>query len=166
LSEVELLQWLEATDLSVWIRESSSLWAYPAILIAHTIGLGYLVGINAAVDLRLLGLSPGLPIEPLRHFFKYIWWGFWINAISGVLLVTRDPVNVFRNPAFPFKMALIALAILVLFRLSKAVRSSAIESGPVAGRLKLMAALSVVCWLGAIVAGRLMAYVAPRPGLG
>ena len=163
---MELLLWLESTELSVWIRESSSLWAYPAILIAHTIGLGYLVGINAAVDMRLLGLSPGLPIEPLRHFFKYIWWGFWINTISGALLVARDPVNVFRNPAFPIKMALIALAIVVLFRLSKAVRSSLIESGPVPTRLKVLAALSVFCWLGATVAGRLMAYVAPRPGVG
>jgi hypothetical protein len=163
---MEFLMWLESTELSTWIRESSSLWAYPAILIAHTIGLGYLVGINAAVDLRLLGLSPGLPIEPLRHFFRYIWWGFWINAISGVLLVTRDPVNVFRNPAFPIKMALIALAIFVLFRLGKAVRSSEIESGPVSSNLRVLAAISVFCWLGAIVAGRLMAYVAPRPGLG
>jgi hypothetical protein len=163
---MEFLMWLESTELSTWIRESSSLWAYPAILIAHTIGLGYLVGINAAVDMRLLGLSPGLPIEPLRHFFKYIWWGFWINAISGALLVARDPVNVFRNPAFPIKMALIALAIIVLFRLSKAVRSSLIESGSVPTKLRVLAAISVVCWLGAIVAGRLMAYVAPRPGLG
>jgi hypothetical protein len=161
---MEFLKWLEMTDLSVWIRESSSLWAYPAILIAHTIGLGYLVGINAAVDMRLMGLSPGLPIEPLRHFFKYIWFGFWINAISGVLLVTRDPVNVFKNPAFPIKMLMIALAIVILFRLKKAVVSSVIESGPVPKGLKILAALSVVCWLGAIIAGRLMAYVAPRPG--
>ena len=161
---MEFLHWLETTDFSVWIRESSSLWAYPAVLIAHTIGLGYLVGINAAVDMRLLGLSPGLPIEPLRHFFKFIWWGFWINAISGLMLVARDPVNVVRNPAFFIKLALIAAAVTVLFRLQKAVRSSAIESGPVASNLKVMAALSVVFWLGAITAGRLMAYVAPRPG--
>ena len=88
------------------------------------------------------------------------------NAISGILLVTRDPVNVFRNPAFPIKMLLIAFAIILLFRLGKAVRSSTIESGPVSSNLKLLAALSVICWLGAIVAGRLMAYVAPRPGVG
>jgi len=163
---MEFLMWLESTDLSTWIRESSSLWAYPAILIAHTIGLGYLVGINAAVDMRLLGLSPGLPIEPLRHFFKYIWWGFWINAISGLLLVTRDPVNVFKNPAFPIKMLLIFIAVYILSRLGKAVASSSVESGPVPSNLKWMAALSAFCWLGAIVAGRLMAYVAPRPGLG
>ena len=161
----EFLAWLESTEFSTWIRESSSLWAYPAILIAHTIGLGYLVGINAAIDLRLLGLSPGLPIEPLRHFFKYIWWGFWINALSGLLLVARDPVQVFRNPAFYYKIAFIAIAIIILFRLGKAVASSSIESGPVSSGLKMMAAVSAICWFGATVAGRLMAYVAPRPGL-
>ena len=163
---MEFLKWLEMTDFSVWIRESSSLWAYPAVLIAHTIGLGYLVGINAAVDMRLLGLSPSLPIEPLRHFFKYIWWGFWINAISGLMLVARDPVNVFRNPAFPIKIAFIAIAVFILTRLQKAVASSSIEQGPVAPRMKLLAAASAACWVVAIVAGRLMAYVAPRPGHG
>jgi len=163
---MEFLKWLEMTDFSVWIRESSSLWAYPAVLIAHTIGLGYLVGINAAVDMRLLGLSPNLPIEPLRHFFKYIWLGFWINAISGLMLVARDPVNVFRNPAFPIKIACIAVAVFILSRLKKAVDSSSVEQGSVATRVKWLAAASVACWLGAIVAGRLMAYVAPRPGLG
>lgn len=163
---MEFLKWLEMTDFSVWIRESSSLWAYPAVLIAHTIGLGYLVGLNAAVDMRLLGLSPRLPIEPLRHFFKYIWWGFWINAISGLMLVARDPVNVFRNPAFPIKIAFIAVAVVILSRLQKTVASSRMEAGPVAPRMKMLAAASVICWLGAITAGRLMAYVAPRPGLG
>jgi hypothetical protein len=161
---MEFLMWLEQTEFSTWIRESSSLWAYPAILIAHTIGLGYLVGINAVVDMRILGLSPGLPIEPLRHFFKYIWFGFWINAISGLLLVTRDPVGVFKNPAFPFKMAFIAIAIFVLFRQQKAVVSSMVESGPVPSRERWLAWISVACWTGAIIAGRLMAYVAPRPG--
>ena len=162
---MEFLMWLEQTEFSTWIRESSSLWAYPAILIAHTIGLGYLVGITAAVDMRLLGLSPGLPIEPLRHFFKYIWFGFWINTVSGLMLVARDPVNVFRNPAFPIKMALIAIAIFILFRQQKAVTSSMVEQGPVPASDRWMAAASVLCWVGAIVAGRLMAYVAPRPGL-
>jgi hypothetical protein len=163
---MEFLMWLESTEFSTWIRESSSLWAYPAILIAHTIGLGYLVGLNAAIDLRLLGLSPGLPIEPLRHFFKYIWVGFWINTISGLMLVARDPVNVFRNPAFPIKIAFIAVGVFILFRQQRALAASHVESGPAPMSERLMAAASLLCWLGAIVAGRLMAYVAPRPGLG
>lgn len=46
-------RWLESTPVSVWINESPSLFAFPAILAAHTVGLGLLAGLSSALDLRL-----------------------------------------------------------------------------------------------------------------
>ena len=43
--------WIESSALSVWIRESN--WAFPIVLIFHTVGLAFLVGVNVAVDVRL-----------------------------------------------------------------------------------------------------------------
>ena len=37
---------LEATSLSTWLRESPSLWAFPFVLILHTVGLAFFVGAN------------------------------------------------------------------------------------------------------------------------
>ena len=60
-----ILEWLQATSFGAWVRESRSIWAYPSILTAHTIGLAVLVGANTVLNLRLLGVYGAAPIEPL-----------------------------------------------------------------------------------------------------
>ena len=80
---VQFLVWLQETPFSRWVAASTSLWAYPSILTAHTVGLGILVGGNIAVDLRLLGFLPGTPLAPFERLFPVMWAGFWINALSG-----------------------------------------------------------------------------------
>ena len=40
-----------------------------------------------------------------------------------------------------------------------------LDHGPVSGRAKMLAWASLACWFCAIVAGRLIAYVGPVPGL-
>jgi len=44
--------WLEQTSLAVWIGQSTSFFAYPAILLLHTIGLTLVAGVNCVVALR------------------------------------------------------------------------------------------------------------------
>ena len=79
--------WMEQTPLSLWVRESGSVWAYPTVLFFHTAGLALLVGMNAAVDARILGVAKELPLHPLEKLFPFMWTGFWINAFSGVVLL-------------------------------------------------------------------------------
>jgi hypothetical protein len=52
-----VLQWLEATRLSILIREGDTIWGYPTILTLHTFGMGLLVGPAAVIDLLLLGIG-------------------------------------------------------------------------------------------------------------
>ena len=70
---------LENSAFGTWVRESSSLWAYPAILFLHTLGLGFLVGLNAAIDLRILGVARKMPLAPLEKFFRSCGVAFWVN---------------------------------------------------------------------------------------
>ena len=58
--------WIETTALSTMLRESPSLWAFPFVLILHTVGLAFLVGANVALDVRVLGLARGVPLRTLR----------------------------------------------------------------------------------------------------
>ena len=51
---VNVLIWLERNDLSVWIRETPSVFAFPFILFLHTLGLAMLAGISVAIDVWLL----------------------------------------------------------------------------------------------------------------
>ena len=59
------LLWLESTSLSVWMREEPSIWAFPFILSLHTIGLGFVAGINAVIALRIPSSKPPA-VKPSR----------------------------------------------------------------------------------------------------
>ena len=60
---MDLLAAIENTGLGTWVRESTSIWAYPTIIFMHSVGLTIIVGLNAAIDLRLLGVAPRLPLK-------------------------------------------------------------------------------------------------------
>ena len=60
------LAWIEDSELSNWIRGSDSLFAFPAIITLHTIGMGLLAG-GTAIALRLLGFAPGMPLQPMAR---------------------------------------------------------------------------------------------------
>jgi hypothetical protein len=162
---MEFLAWLEATSLGTWVRESSSLWAYPAILFLHTVGLGFLVGTNVVIDLRLLGYASRLPIAPMERFYRIMWLGFGINAASGVALLIADATTKLTNPVFYIKMAFITLAVLNMVVVRRRVFGDpALDAQPVPPSGRLLAAASIVFWTGAITAGRLMAYFGPVSG--
>jgi hypothetical protein len=164
---VEFLTWLENLQFSAWIRESGSIWAYPLVLSLHAMGMSFIVGVSFAVDLRILGFGQGLPLRPFEKFFPYMWLGFWVNTISGVILLIADATTKFANYVFYIKMAFIVVAVWLIGRIRRTVFSHAelVESDHAPGSAKALAALSIFCWLGAITAGRLMAYLGPVSGL-
>jgi hypothetical protein len=160
---MNVLLWLSKTAPAVWGRESESVWAYPTILFLHTFGLGILVGFTTAIDFRVLGFSRELPLAPLRRFFKYVWFGFWVNAASGTMLLIMAPGKL-ANPAFLVKMTCITLGVVDLMWLKREVFDAGIDTiggaratASLLGRI--LAAVSLVLWAGAITAGRLMAYI-------
>ena len=155
--------WIEATMLSTWLRESPSLWVFPLVLILHTVGLAFFVGANLAWDVRVLGFSVGIPIDALERYFLVMWTGFWINAVSGVLLLIAYPTKALTNPLFYAKLVLIGLGVVVALRIRRDVRSAGGDSSILfpAG-VRALAATSLACWLLVIVAGRLLAYTCTR----
>ena len=157
------LLWLEATSLSTWVREATTVFAFPAILSCHTVGMGLSAGINAALAIRILGAARGIPIHEMRRFFPVMWFGFWLNAVSGVLLLIAYPTKALTNPLFYFKLTLIALAVWFVELIGRRVFRFPIAPGaPMPGRAKAFAAGSIALWAGAITAGRLLAYTYTR----
>jgi hypothetical protein len=155
---VEFLKALETSGLSVWVRESGSLWSFPGILLAHTYGMGIMVGVILAVDLSILGFVPALPLEPLKKFFPLVWAAFWLNAITGTILLAADATTKLTNPDFGVKMAFIVLAVINQRMIQRRLFSEPPSTSSPANA-KMLAWTSIVCWLGAITAGRLLAYV-------
>src|SRR5205814_3182453 len=110
---------IEETGLSSWIRDSPSIFAFWFILSVHAIGMGLLVGASAVIDLRILGVAPDLPLAPLKGLYKIIWTGFWIQVVSGSLLLIAYPTKALTNPDFYIKLTLIGLGVAVMQMLNK-----------------------------------------------
>jgi hypothetical protein len=95
-----------------------------------------------------------------------MWWGFALNAITGSSLLMGDATTKGTNPDFWVKMVFVFSGIIVLKVMRKKVFADPkLDQGPVSGTAKGLAWLSLVCWIGAITAGRLLAYVGPVSGL-
>ncbi len=159
------LIWLESTPLHNWIVESPSLFAFPGILALHAIGMGFAAGLSAAIDLRILGVAPRVPLHEMRRLLPILWAGFWLNAASGVLLLIGYPTKALTNPVFFLKLTLIAIAMVLVKRTSRylAADQASIESAALSSaRLQRLAMVSLACWAGAVTAGRLLAYTYTR----
>jgi hypothetical protein len=147
-----VLAQLEQSGLATWIRESGVLYGYPLILFLHTLGLSTVVGVSAAIDLRLLGVARAIPLPSLNKVFGLLWAGFALTAATGVLLFMSDATKHASNPAFFVKLAFVAGGVVTL----ALVRSRVVLG---AQRGAMLAAASLGCWLVALTAGRLMAYI-------
>jgi hypothetical protein len=150
--------WLESLQnsaFSQWVVGSDSIWAYPMILTMHTVGLGIVVGAAAIIDLRLLGVGPGIPVAEMRRVFPLFWLGFFINLVSGVMLFVSEAADKAAQPVFLLKLLLVGIGVVITARLRNAVFQT--DSTPLSAQT--LAKVSLFVWAGAIVAGRLMAYL-------
>jgi hypothetical protein len=163
---MELFSWLENLSFSAWVRESNSLWAFPMFLFMHTLGMSIVAGGSAMIDFALLGLWPKTPIKPLEKLYPLLFWGFGINAFTGTALFMADANTRGINPDFYIKLVLVFTGFALIFVIRKRVFGDPqLDKVPVSRHAKTLAWASLFCWFGAIIAGRLIAYVGPVAGL-
>jgi hypothetical protein len=157
----EFLEAVENSAFSTWVREAPTVLAYSTVLALHTFGMAFLVGLSGMMALRALGFGRSLPIEPLVKFFPLVIAGFWVNAITGVVLTMLAAVSLFRNPDFYVKLAAIAGAIVALRKLHAGLFGPGATLDP-DGRApratRRIAVIMLLLWGVAVTAGRLTAY--------
>jgi hypothetical protein len=158
-------EWLETLFFSMWIRESGSLWAFPMFLFGHTLGMAMVAGGSTLISFAFLGLWPKSPIKPLEKLYPVMWWGFGINAFTGFGLFCADATTRAINLDFWIKLVFVAIGVFAMTRMRKMFASPGLSDGIVPSDAKTWAWISLVCWFGAIVAGRLIAYVGPVAGV-
>lgn len=148
---------LENLDLSQWVL--GSIWGYPIFLTFHSLGLGLLVGLLLIIDLRVLGFAKPLPLSELRKLMPWVWFGFVLNAVSGVVLFMADATKDFYSNSFRWKIFSIVVGLVIAVVLKNGALREDTEDTP--AMAKVLATLSLVSWAGAIVSGRLIAYLSP-----
>jgi hypothetical protein len=160
------LEWLETLSYSTWVRESPSLWAFPALLFVHTLGMSLVAGGSTVISMALLGFWPKTALKPLERMYPVMWFGFFINLFTGVSIFLKDASIYGRNFDLYVKLVFVAIGVILINVTRKQVFAQpGLDSGPVPSQAKMLAWASLICWFCAIVSGRLIAYVGPVPGL-
>jgi hypothetical protein len=156
---MQFLESIEQLSFSTWVSESTSILAYPTILWLHVMGMGVVAGISTVIGLRLLGVSPKIPLQPLERLYPLIWVGFWVNAVTGTALLLATASKRLIDPTFYIKMIFIFAGVAVLQLTRKKVFRSLGPDGALPESAKALAWAGLICWLGAVTAGRLLAYL-------
>ena len=150
---------LQGSAFTDWFLGSASIWTYPTVLTLHTMGMAILVGASFVVHLRVLQVAGRIPLRQLQPLYRFIWIGFIINLLTGIVLFVTQAADRIVDPVFYVKIG----SIVVALWFGTLVRRRAIDPGNAPQRATLqirsLAAASLGLWIVAIVAGRLMAYL-------
>ncbi|EPX82585.1 DUF6644 family protein [Salipiger mucosus] len=148
--------------MAIWVRMAPQ--AYPLLESLHILGIALLVGGAIVVDLRLMGLGGRhVPVTTVtRNVLPLCLVGFAAAAISGGLMFTGVARAVGLSAAAPWKLGLILISgvnILIfhvgIYRSVHAWDQAAVPPWPA----RIAGALSMIGWVGVLVAGRYLAYV-------
>ena len=154
---MDYLVWLEETAFSTWMRESGP--AFFSSLVFHSVAMGFVVGVHVAMDLRILGVAPRVPLSLMRRFFPVLWINLVVVSVSGVLLLAAYPAKALTNPVFYVKLAAVLAALGITRSLVRGwLRDPHYDTAPAPQRARVLAALSLFLWVAAVTSGRFLAY--------
>jgi hypothetical protein len=160
---LSICQWIHQTPLSVAVRES--IWVYPILNVLHCVGILLVAGTIIVVDLRLLGfgMRRSSVSSVISQVLPWTLGGFGFMFITGLLLAWSEPVRLYRSLFFPLKLIFLALACLNAFFFHVGIYRGVVAWDSVSltpARARLAGAVSIVCWICVIAAGRAIGYEA------
>lgn len=139
-------------------------YGWPINEIVHFLSVAVLFGSIGMLDLRILGVAKALPVAPLGRLAPIGLAAFAVNAVTGFMFFVNAPDQYAHNPAFQLKMLTVIIAGLNAAAFYLLVGKRAHATGPgedAPGLAKLIAAISLGCWLTVIIFGRLITYFRP-----
>jgi hypothetical protein len=160
-----IVETLQRVGTATGIHEfMNTAWGWPAIESIHFAALAVLLGTVGLFDLRLLGFARGISMAALHRLVPFGVGAIVVNALTGAMFLVSAPDQYIYNPVFQLKVACMLVAWLnVLVFYSKPVQiMKGLDADAVAAPgIKLIAAISLTCWIGVIVFGRLITMFRP-----
>jgi hypothetical protein len=159
---LEWLGWLEASALSDFVRNSGP-YTYGIVNLVHVFGIALLFGAIALLDLRLLGAWRSIPARFLaKPVVPVAAIGLGLALITGFVLFSIQATEYYYNPFLYIKLGALAFGIanVALLHVSSSWKAMEAADGSSAGRARLAlgGAISLLCWITVISAGRMIAY--------
>ena len=143
---MEHLSWVEYVGMTAWL--------YSSISVVHYFTLFVLVGTGVFIDLRVLGLAAtGKPVAEVgEQIYPWMWGAFWLAMLSGFLMFTTSAGEYLPDTVFRVKMTTILLAVIFTILVQRGLRTWA-QLPSVPAEAKLLASISLLLWIGSILAG-------------
>jgi len=152
--------WILSTPLNAWML--STPWAWPIAEILHFMGLSLLLGSMLIIDIRLAGHWRAMSLNTVHRLLPWTILGFAINLITGTLFFFGDPERYVANIGFKIKMLLVVIAGLNAIWFKLRIDPDMASWGPdqdSSSQVKVVAYISLVCWFGVLLFGRLIPYI-------
>ena len=129
----------------------------------HILGIAAVIGSSMFLNLRILGIAvPTQNIsEMIQRLMPWTWCALIVNALSGSLFVVARPLRYYFNPVFAIKFSLLVPALVLAFVIHWLSRREPGYWERSLGRrfsLGAIALVSLVLWVGVVLAGRWIAY--------
>jgi hypothetical protein len=135
----------------------TSKWGFAIVETVHLLALALLGGSVLIIDLRLLGVIFKRESAPRigRDLGRLLLGSLVIMILSGIALLSEEALKCYFSPAFRWKMALLATAVLFYFTFH---RRAVLRTGSGAPTpwSRVVAVISMALWLGVGVAGRVI----------
>ena len=155
-----MLEWLESTQFSAWVR--TELWGWPLALTLHALGTALVIGFILIIGLRLFGLFKLIPYNFLNRLFPVVWAALVLQFLSGFTLWMTKPTQYVDDVAFVLKFLLIIVGVILTSRLQKTIQQEAGSwetKRAVSSRGVNLGAAALIVWCVVLIAGRLTAHL-------
>jgi hypothetical protein len=158
----EIMTWLEASALGHLMRESG-VWTYGVVNLVHILGVAALFGGVLVLDLRLLGVWRNIALPAITQpIVPVAGVGFVVATLSGICLLATKATEYVGNPFLYIKLPAIGLGVLNVIALNflsgwKARKTRELSSHE-RSHLAIAGGVSLLCWLTAMTAGRMIGY--------
>ena len=158
----DLLVWLEGSALGHAMR-NAGVWSYGIVNLIHILGVASLFGTVLVLDLRLIGFWRSVPLGAIaRPTTPIAATGFIVAATSGVCLLSTNGSEYVGNPFLLIKFPAILLGLINVLVLSRLPAWKARETREITAaeqrQLSVCGGISLLSWLTAVGAGRLIGY--------
>jgi hypothetical protein len=134
----------------------------PIVQTVHLLGIAVVLGSVVLIDLRVLGLAlPSQGVQELmQRLMPWLWCALPVMLLSGLPFVLARPQRYFSNPVFGWKFTFLvpAVALAAMLHIVALRKPDYWQTG--AGRVtaKVIAFVSLLLWIGVVLAGRWIAY--------
>jgi hypothetical protein len=152
----ELLAAYEASALGHAAR--NSVWLYPLANLVHVLGASLLVGAIAVFDILVLRRRFETAASAGRVAIPLAATGLALQAASGLVLFSAEATTIAGNPAFLFKMIVLAVGLANVAAFHAWHRVSELDEESHGPAIRLGAIVSLSVWILVLLAGRAIAY--------